>query len=284
MKDEPINPFREAEKVELVSDSDGIKASALADIKVPSAGSIAFASGGGEAGGAPPVDETLVPWKKRRNPGARNRKKVILLVLAIAVLAPVLAVFLAISCVPNGLAIVELHTGLALGSRALILDGLKRGWNNSPAQVGMMIQMANMRAAVDRTAAIELYNDCVRINPNFASCYMNRGLNYTYLQKTDLAMADYDRAIALNPQYPLAFNNRACLYQDLEKYSMALKDHDRAVALAPSIAMYYYNRGYTHELMNDHAKALKDYLKCQELGYNEPNLQIRIDDARSHLK
>jgi tetratricopeptide (TPR) repeat protein len=284
LKDEPINPFKEAEKIELVSKSDGTEPSPAEDSIVRSARPADVAVGGGEPAGGQQGDGTLTPWKKRREPGARNRKKLILFVLAITFLAPIFAVFSAISCVPNGLATVELHTGLALGSRALILDGFKRGWNNSPAQVGTLIQIANMRAAVDRTAAIELYNDCVRINPNFASCYMNRGLNYTYLQQPDLAMADYDKALQLNPHYSLAFNNRACHYQDLGKYSMALKDHDRAVALAPDIAIYYYNRGYTHELMNDHAKALNDYLKCQKLGYKDDRVQMRIDDVRQHLK
>ena len=113
---------------------------------------------------------------------------------------------------------------------------------------------------------------------------MNRGLNYTYLQQYDLAMADYDKAIQLNPRYSLALNNRACLYQHLGKYSMALKDHDRAIAAGPAVAFYYYNRAFTYRLLNKHAESLKDFLKCQSLGYDEPALQRNIDDARSHLQ
>ncbi len=284
MKDEPTNSFKESEKVELVSKSESIDPSVATPENEPPQCFTGSASNGAAVPSVPLFDETLTPWKQRRNPGARNRKQLILIVLAITILAPVLAVISAISCVPNGFAIVELHTGLALGNRALILDGFKRGWNNDPAQVGTLIQVSNLRADVDRKAAIELYNDCVRINPIFASCYMNRGLNYTYLKRNDLAMADYDKAIQLSPQYALALNNRACLYQQLGKYSMALQDHDRAVAVAPNIGMYYYNRAFTDGLMNKHAQELKDFRKCQELGYDDPILESRINKARSQLR
>ena len=289
MKDEPTNSFKEAEKIELVSKSESFNPSVVEPEQGATASSTHTGSTGSVTSSARPTDETppdqtLTPWKKRRDPGAHNRKKLVLIVLIITILAPLLAVISAISCVPNGYAVVELHTGLALGNRPLILDGFKRGWNNDPAQVGTLIQVANLRADVDRTAAIELYNDCVRINPNLANCYMNRGLNYTYLQQYDLAMADYDKAIQLNPRYSLALNNRACLYQHLGKYSMALKDHDRAIAAGPAVAFYYYNRAFTYRLLNKHAESLKDFLKCQSLGYDEPALQRNIDDARSHLQ
>lgn len=282
--EEPQNSFKEAEEIELVSESEGLEAGAAEREAVPSARSLDTQSNEAAASVTLPTNEEVLPWKKRRDSGAQNRKKLVLMVLALTILAPLLAVGSAIASVPNGHAVVEYQFGLAIGNRALILDAYKRLWNNDPTHVGMLIEAANLRAQVDRNAAIELYNDCVRINPNFANCYMNRGLNYTYLKKYDLAIADYDKAIQLCPQYSLALNNRACLYQDLGNYSMALKDHDKAIALSPGAAFYYYNRAFTHKLSGNYADALKDFLKCQSLGYNRPALQRQIDQARTHLQ
>ncbi|MBS1955767.1 MAG: tetratricopeptide repeat protein [Cyanobacteria bacterium SZAS-4] len=293
--EEPENSFKEADKIELVSESESLKASDAERDAVPTTGSAdtrlsdAAASSAypnsdeAAASGALPNDEELTPWKKRRDPGGRSRKKLVLMVLALTILVPLLAAGAAICSLPNGGALLEYQIGLAIGNRALILDGYKGLWNNDPTHVGMLIQAANARAEVDRTAAIELYDDCVRINPNLANCYMNRGLNYTHLRRNALAIADYDKAIQLNPNYSLALNNRACLYQELGNYSMALKDHDRAIALAPDTAFLYYNRAFTRRLSDDYSGALKDFLKCQSLNYDEPALQTQIDETRKHL-
>lgn len=282
MKNEPKNSFKEEEKVEVVSEAESFNSSVAEPEKAPSASVLTSASIEADATAARPFDETLTPWRKRKVPRAVNsRKNLILIVLFVAIVTPLFAVVSAISSVPNGLAIVEIQTGLAAGINALILDGFRRGWNNDPAHIGSLIPVANERARRDRNAALELYNDCVRINPNFASCYMNRGVNYTYLQKNDLAMADYDKAIQLNPNYSLALNNRACLNQDLGKYALALKDHDRAIATAPHIAFFYYNRAFTYRLMNRYSEALADFFKCKSLGYPNPALQEQIDNIRS---
>lgn len=143
MKEEPKNSFKEAEKIELVSQSDSLKPSDADNVKLPEASLTEPGSHGVGPSVSHQVDEKLTPWKKRRDPGAHNRKKLLLIVLIITIIAPVLAVISAINCVPNGFAVVELHSGLAVGNRALILDGFRRGWNNDPAQVGTLIQVAN---------------------------------------------------------------------------------------------------------------------------------------------
>ena len=283
MKDEPTIPFKESEKVELVSETEGAELSAVQALDAPSNCSPAYSGSTAEPPGPLPPDESLTPWKKRRDPVARKRTKVILLVLAIAIVSPIVAVVSALYSIPNGPALVMLQTGLATGNRWMILEAYKKGWANGPEHVGVLINAANERSAVDRAAAVELYNDCVRINPNLGSCYMNRALNYTYLHKYDLAMADYNKAIQLNPNYALAFNNRAGLYRNLGQHERALSDYDRAVALVPNSAMVYYNRALTYGFLGKHAQELRDFLKSQELGYGEPALQTRINSARSHL-
>lgn len=59
--------------------------------------------------------------------------------------------------------------------------------------------------------AIELYNTCIRIAPNYALAYYNLGLTYKAMGNIPLAMENYRQAIRLNPSYPWAYQNLAVL-------------------------------------------------------------------------
>ena len=51
--------------------------------------------------------------------------------------------------------------------------------------------------------AIEEYTEAIRLNPEYASAYMNRGLSYKQIGKKDEALADFEKVITLadNPQW-----------------------------------------------------------------------------------
>ena len=57
--------------------------------------------------------------------------------------------------------------------------------------------------------AIDNYTECLRINPDFATAYYNRGNMYgKELKSYKDAIADYTRAIKIDPDYVDAYNNR----------------------------------------------------------------------------
>ncbi|MDH6098192.1 tetratricopeptide repeat protein, partial [Anabaenopsis sp. FSS-46] len=45
------------------------------------------------------------------------------------------------------------------------------------------------------------YTEAIKLNPNLALAYYNRGIVYRKQQKWDLAVADYNKAITLDPNY-----------------------------------------------------------------------------------
>ena len=50
------------------------------------------------------------------------------------------------------------------------------------------------------------------------------------------AIADYDKAIKLNPDYALAYTNRGLAKAQLKQYSEAIADLDKAIELDPKSA------------------------------------------------
>ena len=58
-------------------------------------------------------------------------------------------------------------------------------------------EVAATKTMIDR--AIEDYDQAIRLNPNFAEAFYNRGVAYDGKGQPDRAIEDYDQAIRLNP-------------------------------------------------------------------------------------
>ncbi|WP_013325421.1 tetratricopeptide repeat protein [Gloeothece verrucosa] len=83
----------------------------------------------------------------------------------------------------------------------------------------------------DYQGAIEDFTEVIRLYPNSAEAYYNRGIAYSKLGNSGAAMADYNKAVELNPNLAEAYVDRAQIYSGLGKTSDALKDLKRAADL-----------------------------------------------------
>jgi tetratricopeptide (TPR) repeat protein len=70
--------------------------------------------------------------------------------------------------------------------------------------------------------AIEDYTETLRLNPNDARAYINRGLVYYEKGDYDQAVADYNQAIRLAPNDAYAYYRRGFAYYDKKDYDKAL--------------------------------------------------------------
>ncbi|MDP7085880.1 MAG: tetratricopeptide repeat protein [Dehalococcoidia bacterium] len=71
----------------------------------------------------------------------------------------------------------------------------------------------------------------IRLDPDDALAYNNRGNAYYYLGEYQRAIQDYDKAIQLDPDYRMAYFNRGNAYDDLGQYQRAIQDYDKACSL-----------------------------------------------------
>ena len=72
------------------------------------------------------------------------------------------------------------------------------------------------------------------------------------------AIADYDIAIRLNPDYATAYYNRGNVKGDLGQHFAAIADYDIAIRLNPDYAKAYNNRGIAKALLNRTWEAKQD--------------------------
>lgn len=118
----------------------------------------------------------------------------------------------------------------------------------------------------DYQGAIAKYDQAIALDPELASAYLDRGVNYSELQEYAKAIADFDKAISLDPQNAIAYYNRGNISQALQKYPEAIVDFDQAIALDPEFADAYNNRGTSYAQSKQYPQAIADYDKTLTLN------------------
>ena len=85
----------------------------------------------------------------------------------------------------------------------------------------------------------------LKLKPDYAEAYNNRGYSYYYGSKANLdeAIADYSKAIELRPDYAYAYNNRGAAYLANGFPDKAISDLNRALQLKPGFPQAHSNRG-----------------------------------------
>ena len=90
-------------------------------------------------------------------------------------------------------------------------------------------------------------------------------------EPNDRAIEDFNQAIRLNPNYAAAFHNRGLAYDDKGQYDRAIEDFNQAIRLDPNDAIAFYNRGISWERKNDLQRALADFRRFAELAPSDPD-------------
>ena len=83
----------------------------------------------------------------------------------------------------------------------------------------------------DPTQAIEYFNNAIKLQPEYAKTYYNRGIAYHVLGQYQRAIEDYSEAIRLKEDYVNAFYNRGTAYLNLGNNNFACIDLQKACEL-----------------------------------------------------
>jgi tetratricopeptide (TPR) repeat protein len=195
--------------------------------------------------------------------------------------------------------------------QSLRLAAIEKGYNKSRTQVPIdnvdkstsaeqyFYEALELRNRSLSKEAIEKYNKCIELNPNYANAYFNRGFAKKILKDYYGALADYNKAIEINPYDGDAYSNRGSikiLLQDnygaiaeynkaieinpneikysgrgaakanLKDYNGAISDYNKAIDINPNVFYTYYNRGNAKKNIKDYYGALTDYNKAIEIN------------------
>jgi tetratricopeptide (TPR) repeat protein len=120
--------------------------------------------------------------------------------------------------------------------------------------------------AKDLDEQLRFYTNAVRLKPDYAEAFNNRGNARSNKGDIDGALRDYDEAIRLKRDNAEAFNNRGNARSNKGDIDGALRDYDEAIRLKPDYADAFYNRGNARFNKGDIDGALLDYDEALRLN------------------
>ncbi|MBO1051298.1 MAG: serine protease [Dolichospermum sp. DET73] len=118
----------------------------------------------------------------------------------------------------------------------------------------------NVRSKLgDKLGAIDDFNLALKFNPNLVEPYINRGNVRSELGDKQGAIDDFNLAIKFNPKLAQAYNNRGLVRKDLGDKQGAIDDYNLAIKFNPNNADAYYNRGIVRSELGDKQGGIDDY-------------------------
>jgi tetratricopeptide (TPR) repeat protein len=131
--------------------------------------------------------------------------------------------------------------------------------------------LAAVRAeeAGEKQRAVELYEEILELDPEYAAAYINLGTIQFHLRQYGRAEQLYRRATEADPSYVLAFFDLGNVLDELERPDESIAAYRQAIALAPGYADAHYNLALAHERKGECRLALRHwqcYLKLDNRG------------------
>ena len=126
--------------------------------------------------------------------------------------------------------------------------------------------------------AIVDYSQAIKLKSNHAAMYLIRGAAYRHKGDYDRAIEDYDNAVRLCPNYEIDFIDRNFVYGGGNMVEQAIQLLNGEVDNPPENAADYYYTGVRQLFINDRLSARRCFEIALRLGYGN---QAKIEQ---HLK
>lgn len=120
----------------------------------------------------------------------------------------------------------------------------------------------------DYEAAITAFTKALEINSGLATALVGRAYSRAASDATQsrLAINDYDEALKIDPNLAFVWMNKGNLYYASRDYTSAISCFSKALELDPSLGAALYNRGLTYLQTGNRRMAFTDLSKAGELG------------------
>lgn len=117
----------------------------------------------------------------------------------------------------------------------------------------------------------------IRVKPNDAIGYKNRGNIRCELGDYPGGIADYEQAIKINNNYADAYYHRGNAYFDLGDYQAAIDDFSKVIKIQSNYTDAFYNRGHARLIIGEKQVAIEDFQKAADLYWQDGQLQEHKD-------
>lgn len=127
------------------------------------------------------------------------------------------------------------------------------------------LQGNNALSEKELDQAIQYYTKALKVDPDFARAYNNRGVAYIEDDHPYEAIQDYNMAISLDSQYYDAIFNRAYAYEQVGRVEDALVDLQTVKQVFQDSAYVYFYEGLLETKLRDYDLAIASFGKALEM-------------------
>jgi tetratricopeptide (TPR) repeat protein len=131
------------------------------------------------------------------------------------------------------------------------------------------------QGADNMKGALEDYNECIKIDEEFARGYLSRGSVKFILQDFEAAIVDFNMAIDFSEKEIEECNKRKNVKIILEDHKGATKEANKVAAMRPILAEALFNRGNVKYFLEDKTGCCEDLQKSGDMGYLQAYNYIR---------
>ncbi|HEX8228722.1 MAG TPA: tetratricopeptide repeat protein [Chloroflexia bacterium] len=167
---------------------------------------------------------------------------------------------------------------VVIAAAGVLFFTMSGGGNTTPTSPGQVPAEASAhndsgllaRDSGDLDKAVAEFSEAIRLKPDYAAAYLNRGGVYRSQEKYAESIVDFNRAIELVPGNGAAYLERGTTYMYSSNNESALSDFTRVIELLPNSSEPYYLRGLIYMDQSEYDKAIADFSRVLEL---EPTWQ-----------
>lgn len=147
---------------------------------------------------------------------------------------------------------------------------LRRADQASHGVQELFVAAVQAEEAGEKHRAISLYEEMLRIDPDYAPGYINLGTIHFHLRQFIRAEELYRTATKKDPGYVLAFFDLGNVLDELERPDESIAAYQRAVELAPRYADAHYNLALAFERKGERRAALRHWQAYARLDKHGP--------------
>jgi len=134
----------------------------------------------------------------------------------------------------------------------------------------LFVAAVQAEEAGEKHRAIALYEEMLRMDPDYAPGYINLGTIHFHLRQFVRAEELYRTATRKDPGYVLAFFDLGKVLDELERPDESIAAYNRAVELAPRYADAHYNLALAFERKGERRAALRHWQAYARLDKQGP--------------
>jgi len=132
--------------------------------------------------------------------------------------------------------------------------------------------------------SLKNYDEAIKLNPNYAEAYNNKGVVLKSLNRLEEAIENYNKAIKLKINYAEAYNNKGITLKTLDRFEEAIQNYNKAIELNPYYIEAYNNLSFIFQFKKDFNNALLYLNKALKKNSNSEITKFAIGTLNLKFK